>query len=104
MGSFLAPRQAASADHEPLLYYVNLADTEPKLIEWRHDLFFPALARQIRILDLSPDGRQIMVANNSQGPYINILNIKTMNYVDDFGRNITPDSQIQRVGNIYWLP
>jgi hypothetical protein len=41
---------------------------------------------------------------DNQGSMIDILNLETMNYVDDFSRNITPDFQIERVINIYWLP
>ena len=52
----------------------------------------------------SPDGQQILFTNYDQGSIITVLDLETEKYVDNIGRNITPDSQIKRIGNIYWLP
>jgi hypothetical protein len=90
------------ANHEPLLYYVNLMDTEPKLVEYRHSLFSRSDATYM--LDFSPDGQQILVANRAGGPYIRILDLNTLTFSDLFGNNLTPDSDVGRIGSIYWLP
>jgi hypothetical protein len=92
------------ADHEPLLYYVNLMETEAKLIEYQHSLFSRSSARKIYMLGLSPDGQQILVANRAGGPYIRILDLNTLTFSDSFGNNLTPDSDVGRIVNIYWLP
>jgi hypothetical protein len=55
----------------------------------------------------SPDGRQLLFTKykyDNQGSVISILNLETMNYIDDFSRSITPDFQVQRIGSVYWLP
>jgi hypothetical protein len=68
----------------------------------------PYLPDGFESFNFSPDGRQILFdkysSNGNQGSIINILNLETMNYADDFANNITPDLQVQRVGSIYWLP
>lgn len=84
----------------PVLYSVTLSSVNPTLNRLKT---FPAdISNEISLGSFSPDGRQIIVANNFKE--INILNLETGNYVHEFGSNITPDSQVQRVRNIYWLP
>lgn len=54
---------------------------------------------------ISPDGSQLLVEISNKGwPFINILNLKSMTYSQEFGSNITPDSETRRIGSIYWLP
>jgi hypothetical protein len=97
-------RYFVGIDHEPLLYYVNLMDTEAKLTEYKPSLFYRAFARKIRLLGVSPDGRQVLVANRAGGAYIKILDLNTLTFSDSFGSKLTPDSNVGRLGNIYWLP
>jgi len=97
-------RYFVGIDHEPLLYYVNLMDTEAKLAEYKHSLFYRAFARKFHLLGLSPDGQQILVANRAGGSYIKILDLNTLTFSDSFGSKLTPDSDVGRIGSIYWLP
>ena len=92
------------ADHEPLLYYVNPSDTEVPLTEYKHGLFSLSNARKTRILGFSPDGQQVLIANYAGGPYIRILDLNTLTFSDLFGSKLTPDSDVGRLGSIYWLP
>jgi hypothetical protein len=69
----------------------------------------PHLADNFTLFRFSPDGHQLLFAKynpfeNFYSAYVNILNLETMNFVDSFGSNITPDTQVKRVGSIYWLP
>jgi hypothetical protein len=102
-------------NHYPLaLYELSPKDPNPKLVQLKvlsQSLIvqpgpgaLPHLADSFDLFALSPDGRQILLGKYGQGSYVNILNLETMNFNDDFGRTITPDSQTQRIGNIYWLP
>jgi len=91
-------------DHEPLLYHINLTDTKPQLVEYRHSLFSRSSARQVYMIGLSPDGKQALIANRAGGPYIRILDLDTLTFSDLFGNNLTPDSDVGRIGSIYWLP
>jgi len=91
-------------NHAPLLYYINLLDATPKLVEYRHSLFSQSNAGKTYILGLSPDGQQIMVANWAGGPYVRILDLETLMSSDSFGNTLTPDSDVERIGQIYWLP
>lgn len=90
--------------HEPLLYYLNLMDTEPELKEYRHSLFSRTLAKKVHILDLSPNGQQILVTNLAEGPYIRILDLNALAFSDSLGNNLFPDSDVGHNGKIYWLP
>ncbi len=105
----------SASDHYPIsLYDVSPKDANPKLA------LLKVLSNSLIVkgtwpdgfgsFNFSPDGRQLLFAkfsfiNGNQASMIKILDLETTNYVDDLvGNNLTPDLQIQRVGNIYWLP
>jgi len=102
--------------HYPIaLYEVPLEDINPKLelLKVLSNSSIVQSAPGLRFIDsfawfrFSPDGRQILFTKyhyGDQGSLIKALNLETMNYIDDFSHKITPDFQIERVGNIYWLP
>ena len=106
-------------DHYPIsLYDVSPKDANPKLTLLKVLSNSPAVqpgrgaipywADSFGSFNFSPDGRQLLFAkfsNDNQASMIKILDLETTNYVDDLiGNNLTPDLQIQRIGNIYWLP
>lgn len=97
-------RYFVGIDHEPLLYYVNLMDSAPKLVEYRHSLFSRSGARKTSVSGLSPDGQKMLIANWAGGPYIRILDLNTLSFSDLFGNNLAPDTDVSRIGSIYWLP
>jgi len=67
--------------------------------------FLYATGHTITMESFAPDGKQMIVAIRDTGqPYINIINFETGNFEHQFGSNITPDSQTQRIGSIFWLP
>lgn len=107
-------------DHYPLaLYEIALKDTNPKLTLLKvlsispmvqsGPYSIPLVADSYTSFRFSSDGRLLLFAKhnpyeNFYSAYVNILNLETMNFVDSFGRNMTPDTQVKRVGGIYWLP
>ena len=109
-------RWGNTTQHYPLaLYDVSLKDTNPKLVLLKvlSNSSTDQSATGLHFVDdfgwfkFSPDGRQLLFTKfnyGNQGSMIKVLNFETMNYIDDFSHNITPDFQIERVGNIYWLP
>jgi Tol biopolymer transport system component len=93
-------------DHYPIaLYEVSLNDSNPKLALLK--ILSNNLDDVFNLPSFSSDGRQILFTkydNHYDKPMINILNLETMNYANDFAININPNSQAERIGNIYWLP
>ncbi len=107
-------------DHYPLaLYEVSLKDANPALTQLKvlsnspmvqtglHSM--PHLEFNFTLFRFSPDGRLLLFAKHN--PYanfysadVNILNLETMNFLDDFGNKLTPDAEVQRVRSIYWIP
>jgi len=86
----------------PVLFYTIPMDHNPELTPL---YFFTNTGWSM--LSFSPDSRQIIVANKNQGPYVNeidVLNLETMKYVGEIGRNLTLDAKTQHIRNIYWLP
>jgi len=115
---FAMKRWSKRTGHYPLaLYEVSPEDTHPRLELLtglsNSPIVQPGVDAMPRLVDsytsfrFSPDGRQILFTKynyGNQGSMIGTLTLDAMNYVDDFGHNITPDFQIKRVGDIYWLP
>jgi len=107
-------------DYYPLaLYEVSLRDTNPKLARLKvlsnspmvqsgpHSMPHPEF--NFTLFRFSPDGRLLLFAKHN--PYANfysadvyILNLETLNFSDDLGNNLTPETQDKRVGSVYWLP
>jgi Tol biopolymer transport system component len=107
-----------ATDHYPIsLYELQIESTSPRLellrILSNSSIIQPGRGAGFRFVDtygsfkFSPDGRQILFTKynyGNNGSMIKFLNLETLNYIDDFSLKRTPDFQINRVGNIYWLP
>lgn len=111
-------RWGNTTDRYPLtLYEVSLNDANPKLellkVLYNSPRFDTGAGAGRGFLysfswfKFSPDGRQILFTkykNKNEGSMVSVLDLDTLNYIDEFSHNLTPDFQVARVGNIYWLP
>lgn len=101
------------------LYEIALKDTNPKLtllkiisnspMAQRGSNSRPYVSESFTSFKFSPDGRQLLFVKwnpyaNFYSAEVKILNLETMDFVDDFTQKIIPDTQEKRVGEIFWLP
>ncbi len=89
---------------EPILYYIDLTVSQPILTQWMPHLFSPDLSETIQLLDLSPDGQQILLDDWHNGQNVRILNLATGKLVDFSPGSTSPESNTNMNGDIHWLP
>lgn len=107
-------------DHYPLtLYEITLKDTNPRLtllkVLSNSSMIQPGQGAVPHLTDhytsfrFSSDGRLLLFSKYN--PYANfysadvhILNLETLSFLHDFGNNLIPETQVKRVGSVYWLP
>lgn len=92
-----------ATDNYPIAFYeIALKDANPKLTLLK--ILSNKLSDRFSLPIFSPDGKQLLVANWAGGPFIRILDLNTLIYNDLFGNKLAPDSDVSRIGSIYWLP
>lgn len=101
------------------IYEIAPEDINPKLVRLKVLSYssvvqpgqgaMPHLADHYTSFRFSSDGRLLLFSEYN--PYANfysadvdILNLETMDLLDDFGNNLIPDTQVKSVGSVYWLP
>lgn len=118
-----ATRYSFIVDGEPdpyplTLYQIALKDANPKLTLLKvisnspmvqSGNARPHISESFTSFRFSPDGHLLLFVKwnpyeNFYSAEVNVINLETMTFVNDFTQTIIPDTQEKRVGEIFWLP
>lgn len=94
--------QDNSYPQAPVLFSASTAPTDPKAIRLFKNTFSTDKAGEISMIGFSPDGKQLMIKDQTQNPTIQFLDFAQYNFTTYFDNNTKVS--LGDVGSIYWLP